>query len=68
MNRLVIRDAVRFAPRKYAAAVVAALFVALALGVAARSAMVPTQAVQIEGRFFPGASLGRGLYEEPLPF
>jgi hypothetical protein len=68
MNRSVIRGAVRFAPHKYAAAVVAALFVALALGAAARSAMVPTQAVQIEGRSSFGASLGRGLYEEPLPF
>ena len=68
MSASVMKRAMPFGARKHAAAVVAALFVALALGAVARSAMVPTQAVQIEGRFFPGASLGRGLYEEPLPF
>ena len=68
MNRSVIKDAARFAPHKYTGAVVAALFVALALGAAVRSAMVPTHEVQIEGRSSLGASLSRGLYEEPLPF
>jgi hypothetical protein len=63
-----MKEAATPGSRTYAAAIVAALLMGLAVAAWSKFTTVSTGAVQLDDHIPPGTRLGGGLYEQPLQF
>lgn len=68
METPVTKEAGTSGSRSYAAAIVAALLLGLAVAAWSKFTTVSTGAMQVEDRLPLGTRLGGGLYEQPLQF